>query len=72
MLRSKRKNKDMEGIIAILSEDFGEALAESLVARYFIGSGEKEKFREGLSMVMTSREAENLLRRIDLEIEANG
>jgi hypothetical protein len=72
MLRSKRKSKDMEGITAILTEDFGETLAESLVVRYFAGSGGKEKFREGLSMMMTPREVENLLRRIDLEMEANG
>ena len=72
MLRSKRKSKDMEGIVAILTEDFGEALAESLVVRYFAGTGEKEKFREGLLMVMTPREAESLMRRIELETEATG
>lgn len=72
MLRSKRKTKDMEGIIAILAEYFGETLAESIVLRYFIEPGGRAKFTEGLSMIMTPSETEEVLRRIDLEIEASG
>jgi hypothetical protein len=79
MLKSGRKNRDMEGIINILSEDLGEVLAESLAVRYLCGmndSGTKdsiavaaEGLREGLQMFMTSGEVSVLIRRIQVEWE---
>jgi hypothetical protein len=79
MLRSRRKNRDLEGITTILSEDLGEVLAESFTIRYLCGisdSGTRagfsvamEKLREGLQMFMTSGEVSALIRRIRAEWE---
>lgn len=79
MLRSRRKNRELEGITTILSEDLGEVLAESFTVRYLSelgGSGPEagfsvamEKRREELQMFMTSGEVSGLIRRIRAEWE---
>ncbi len=42
MLKSRKSNKELERYVAILTEDCGEVLAESLVVRHLSGVEEEE------------------------------
>lgn len=73
MLKSRKNRKEVEGLVSILSYDFGEVLAESFAARHFSALEEEEfpgmveKLRSGLLLFMTPAEVSELKRRVEQE-----